>query len=264
MVVKIKRAQVTIFIIVGLLIVSAIVLFFLYKQNTLPGISGGKETNPHVFLQSCIEEKVQEGVDIMLSQGGYINNPLNKTFRFEYETEFSDISYLCYNQNYYNPCINQEPLLIQHLKKEIKNYISDDVDDCWNELESILIEKEGYLVSARYRGGDFDIDLVPGDVVIDINGELTLTKSEETTTRKDFKIFVPTKMYDLALVVQEIVSQEGRFCNFDHLGYMLIYSKFDINKFRTGKSTIIYTVQDKSTQEKYKFAVRSCVIPPGI
>jgi len=59
------------------------------------------------------------------------------------------------------------------------------------------------------------------------------------------------------------VSQEARFCNFEQQGFTLLYPEFEIDKFRTGEGSIIYTVQHKKTGEVFKFAVIGCVIPPG-
>jgi hypothetical protein len=77
------------------------------------------------------------------------------------------------------------------------------------------------------------------------------------------KIIYSSNFYDLALVAQEIVSQEARFCNFEHLGYMLLYPDFEIDKFRTGDSDTIYTLTHRESGERFRFAVRGCVIPAG-
>ena len=70
--------------------------------------------------------------------------------------------------------------------------------------------------------------------------------------------------FDLALIVQEILSQESWYCNFEQNGFMLLYPQYDIEKFRTGDSSIVYTVTDKKTEEFFRFAIRGCAIPPGI
>ena len=251
---KSKRSQVTIFIIVGIVIIGIVALFFLFRSGiVIPGIGEKPEKNPNIFLESCIEDKVKEAVELISSQGGYISNPLHKTFKFTEEETYGNISYLCYTQNYYVPCINQEPMLIQHLKNEVHNYISDDVRNCFDDLASSL-ERQNYVVDATYR--DFEIELTEKKVIIEIDAELTLTKTGETSKREDFKIIIPSRFYDLALVVQEIVSQEARFCNFEYLGYMLFYPQWDINKFRTSDSIIIYTVEHKDSKEKFRFAIR--------
>ena len=45
---------------------------------------------------------------------------------------------------------------------------------------------------------------------------------------------------------------------------MLLYPQYDIEKFRTGDSSIVYTVTDKKTEEFFRFAIRGCAIHPGI
>ncbi len=258
---KSKRSQATIFIIAGLIVIGVIALFFIFKGG-IPGKIGGKEeASPEKFLFSCINDKVKDAVDLLLSQGGHISPVIYKTFMFEDEGYYTNISYLCYTRNYYVSCINQEPMLIQHIKEEIKDYINEDVENCFSELK-LSLEKQGYEVTSEYNG--FEVELMPRRVSINIDGKITLTKTEETSSKENFEIAIPTRLYDLARVVQEITSQEGEYCNFEHLGYMLLNPEFNIDKFRTSDLSTIYTVQHKDSEEKFRFAVRSCVIPPGI
>ena len=251
---KPKHAQVTIFIIVGVLIVSIIVLFFLLRSDIILDGGDGHETNPDIFLEYCMEDKIKKTVETISAPGGYVNPTFYKRFKFEGE-DYRDIFYLCYNQNYYLPCINQEPMLIQHLKDEIKEEIKFEVEDCFTELGKSL-DKQGYTVDATYRG--FKVELMPKKIVVEINANMTLTKTEESLRYENFTIIVASRFYDLAIVVQEIVSQEARFCNFELLGFMLLYPEFNIDKFRTSDSTIIYTI--KHGKEKFRFAIRGCVV----
>lgn len=256
-----KGGQVTIFIIIGIIIIGIIIFFFLFRSRVkIPGVGVGEETSPSSFLESCMEDKVKEAVNLISSQGGYIGPSLYKTFQFEGE-DSKNISYLCYTNNYYVPCINQEPMLIKHLKEEIYNYVSDDVENCFDSLTSNL-DKQGYAVDTKYRG--FEVQLIEEKMVIDIDAEITLTKAEETIKQEDFEIIIPSRFYDLSLVVQEIVSQEAEFCNFEYLGYMTLYPQWEIDKLRTSDSSIIYTVESKESKEKFRFAIRGCVIRPGL
>ena len=249
-----KRGQVTIFIIIAILIVAAIALFFLFRQDIILLPGGGADKNPKASFQNCIEDELREASDLISSQGGYVNPVLYK------ELDNKKISYLCYNSNYYESCINQEPMLIQHIKEEIKNQISEKVESCFKSYESGL-KNAGYSMYVAYR--DFDVQLVPNKILIDVDAEITTERNGETSTEEGFVVMFLSKIYDLAIVAQEITSQEARFCNFEQLGYMLLYPQFEIDKFRTGDGDTIYTIQDRKTEEKFKFAVRSCVIPPG-
>ena len=259
---KNHSAQVTIFIIVGIIIISAVALVLILRSDILPDFGGGGETNPQSFLETCLEDKLNEGVRIISEHGGNINPVLYKRFKFEGETSYTNISYLCYTQNYYVPCVNQEPMLMKHIKEEIHDYIAQDVSACFNELKDSL-ENQGYRIdepNSNYNG--FDVELAEKKIIINIDGELTLTKTEQTTKQQDFKIIIPSRLYEIAFVVQEIVSQEATNCEFD-LDYIRFYSDYDINKINTLDSSEIYVVTDKKSLNRFNFAVKGCVIPAG-
>jgi len=256
-----NKAQVSLFIIGAIAIIVALGLFFFLKGETGPTRIGGKEVNTNSFLESCLENKIQQTTEIISEHGGYIENNFSISFKFDDEETHTPISYLCYNKNYYLPCVNQEPLLIQHLKEEIKNEIETDVEDCFNEFV-LSLEKEAYEVQADYHG--FEVDLAPKKIIVNVEGEISKTKSGETTKQEEFGVIIQSRFYDIATIVQEIVYQEGKHCNFDILGFMMLYPDVKIEKFRTTDSITIYRLVHRDSEEKFKFAVRSCVIPPGI
>src|SRR3989344_5609100 len=97
---KNRSGQITIFVIAGIIIVAAIVMFFVFRNNAIPGVTQKAEENPEGFLSSCIDKKLREAVQNISIHGVYLNEPLHKEFKFENES-FVNISYLCYNQNNY-------------------------------------------------------------------------------------------------------------------------------------------------------------------
>jgi hypothetical protein len=261
MVIKInKKAQISLFIIIAILLVAGIILFLLIKDVDIPFGPRG-EKNPNSFLESCLEDKIRNSSELISQQGGYIQPTFYKDFSFSEEDFVRKISYLCYNSNKYLPCINLEPLLIQHLKEEISNEISDDVEICFDSLVESL-EEEGYSVNSEYNG--FKVNFREGKIIIDVNGKLILIKNEESEKKENFTAIFSSNLYDIAIVVQEIISQEAKYCNFDALGYMLLHPVFKISKIKTSDLERIYIVESRDTKEKFIFVVRSCVIPPGI
>jgi len=252
-----KRGQLTIFIIIAIFIMAAVVSFFLLRGKVSIKIGGVPRTEaPQSFLEICLEDKVKEGIKIISSQGGYISNPLNKSFKFKDEEKPTDISYLCYNQNYYSPCVNQQPMLIQHLENEIKNYISDDVTNCFNDLIKSL-RKQGYDVIDGFKG--FEIELQPKRIVVNISAELTLTRAEETSRQGNFKVTIPSRLYEIINTVNRIVNDEATSYDFDYVFYMRNNPKFDVDKFETADATEIYVVRHKDTNERFNLAIRGCV-----
>jgi hypothetical protein len=264
---KIKniRGQVTIFIIIAIIIVAVVLLFLVLRQNKNPEIDQKPGKNIGSFLDSCMKERLSETVNTIISQGGYIEPELYKEFLFSGDSTPTKIAYLCYNNKYYYPCVNQEPVLMTRIEEEIKEEIKTDVYDCFLSLGQSL-KKEGYEIQSQHKEGDFEVSIEPGRVMIDVNAQITLTKTGETTIEKNFRIKFPTKLYELISVVQEALNKEAGSsnCDFDYVSYQTFYGDFRIEKNLGSNETEIYSITNKDTGEKFRFAVRGCVIPPGI
>ena len=156
------------------------------------------------------------------------------------------------------PCVNQIGLVLPYLENEIKNYLNQDVKDCFDEMVSSF-DRQGFEVNPRYDG--FQIELSPNLVTVQTISELTLTKSDETTTQQNFKAGLRSSLYDNLLVVQEIINQQAIFCNFDTNGFSILYPDFDIREIKVDNlQSSIYVVKNVDGGD-FRFAVRSCVIP---
>ena len=253
-----NEGQMTIFIIMGILIISAIVLFFLFRGQVTIETTGKPEENPESFLKSCLEDKIKNAIEDLSLRGGYANGKPNLNFKFENEFQ-KNITYLCYTQNYYVPCVNQKPVFLEDLKTEIKNHISSDVKNCFDEMTKNFARK-GYSIKTNYKG--FSVDLLPKRVIVQTDSDISLTISGETTKDEDFKIVIASRFYEIVNLVQELVNEEAEFCYTENLGINLVYPEFIVDKFKT-QGTIVYTVEHTESKEKFRFAVRGCVIPPG-
>ena len=262
---KNRGGQVTIFIIIAILLVVAVALFFLLRSDVSGDTGINPTENPEAFLKICLEDEIYSITETLGKQGGYIEPILKlEQFMFTDEGKRNDVTYLCYTLNYYEPCVNQRPMLIEHLKNEIHDEIKSPLNTCFEKLEASY-EKAGYDVVVNYSPDYFDIDLVKGQIIITADREITTTKGDQVSTEDNFKLSFASKFYDIANVAQEILSQEARFCNFNEQGYTMLYPYLSIDKYKltTGDGSSIYTVKYKSTGEMFRFVVRSCVIPPG-
>ncbi|MFW6243314.1 MAG: hypothetical protein ACOC2W_04055 [bacterium] len=161
---------------------------------------------------------------------------------------------------YYTPCISHEPVLKEHLKNEIRNQISENISFYFDNLVESL-NKKGYEVNSQYNG--FNITLFTKKIEININSRLDYEKSDKKITKKDMKIIIPTRFYDLARTAQEISSQESKYCNFERIGHMMFYPDIRIDFYRVG-DTKIYNLKHKSSNEIFRFAIRTCAISPGV
>ena len=118
-----NKAQVTIFIILAMLIIVVVAILFLLFRT--PGIQVQDVENPQAYIEGCVKDFTEEAIDILSEQGGDIN-PKGS---IEYNNK--NLTYLCYNANYYLPCVNQRPLLVEHIQDEITNYIRPKTEKCF-------------------------------------------------------------------------------------------------------------------------------------
>lgn len=253
-----KKGQLTIFIIVGVVIVSFIGLFLIFRGTGLIQTGGGSEENPESFFKSCIEDDLRNSVRDISLKGGYDENPLNRTFEFTEDGAERDIGYLCYTQNNYRPCTNQRPTLISDFDDEIENLIESNVQTCFDEMISTFNEK-GYSVNPDYNG--FNVEVLPNIISVKTNSEVSITESGETQTYKNIKANIPSRTYSILQTTQEILNQEAKFCDFDSASFMITYPEFRIQETKSYDSTLIYTIEHKDTNEIFRFAVRGCAVP---
>lgn len=255
-----KRGQLSIFIILGILFVAGLASYFAFKGNLIPSLISGKDVNPNIFLEACLKEKIKDTAEIISLHGGSVNPSFSKKFKFNNDNNYHNIAYLCYNENYYVPCINQQPMLIQHIKKEFKDEIKETVEDCYQDMLENL-EEEDYEAESNYR--DFEIKLIPEEIKIEIDANVSLKKNDVFSERKGFVVSVKSHLYDMAVIAQEIVSQEAEYCSFNNLGFMMLNPEFEVSNLRTSDLETIYTIKYKDSGEEFRFVVHSCVNPPG-
>ena len=246
-----KKGQVTVFIIAAILIVGFAVLIYFLGPG-LTGTTGFDAKTPSGFIQTCLEEDIQNAVNLVSSQGGSIN-PENFIL---YQS--NKIEYLCYTTEYYKTCSTQQADLKEHIESEIKNAIKDKTANCFNELKSNYQEK-GYTVNLET--GETRAELLPKRVVTTFNYTLTATKTD-TERFSSFNVILNNNLYELTSIANSIIDWESTYGDAETTIYMDYYKDLKVEKVGRDGSKI-YILTDRNTGNKFQFASRSVVWPPG-
>jgi hypothetical protein len=251
-----KGGQVTIFIIVGIILLAIILLFFLVKTNFFPSTPNvDSEKNPGEFLRTCLEDSIRKNTEIIMHQGGYINNPLNVSFP-DGSGKYYDSSYLCYNRAT-GKCVNQQPDLIGHVQEEIHNSVSSDFRNCFASLVGSLTSS-GYIVKSD-SPYEFESKLISTSIQISTSEKIELTKNEQTRVLQNVQFSFKSKTYELLMIARKIVEGEMLNCEVDYNELFLMNPKIDVEKFQTSDGVEIYTLTHRETSEWFRFVVRGCV-----
>lgn len=240
-----KKGQVTIFIIVAIVIVSGILVFFLWAKPTYFS-EGGKKLN----FESCVEDVVEQAIGELEKNAGFIN----PGFSYSYNGE--EFVYLCYTNQYYETCTVQVPFLKNNFDEQMEILIKDKIDVCYinslNELKS-----QGYSVTQ----GDveFDVLIEPGAVRVEI--EAPTVVGSESLARFNVKINSP--IYDMVMIATSILQFESKYGDFDTSSMMVYYPDYIISKIKRSDGTTVYILENKIFGNKFQFASRSLAWPAG-
>ena len=251
-----KKAQVTIFIILALIIVVSVVLIILLMQGPKDEPTVADETDPQSYIENCVKDSLEEVVQILMKQGGYVD-PLPLDYKL-YEDE--KVSYLCYNDEPGKECFVLESDLELHLEEEINNYLEPRIESCFSTLETALKEKN-YLVSV----GDmsFETKIEPGQVVVEINREFESTKRGNQQKIDNFRLGYIYPVKELSFHTMKILTNEAFLGNcYDNNNIRLTEYSIDnppliAERVLMGENNWIYTLT--MNEFKFKFAIRSCV-----
>ncbi len=158
-----KKGQVTIFIIIAILIISAILLLFFLEGDALKSYFGGKSSEISALsreanivkthVDNCLEISLEETIFINSLQGGYYRVPKDLKVFFQNSNLFWDIPYYW---------IDEETLILSQstLENQISLGVINEMKGCLNfsrfsfdtryslermEVETLIKEEEIYL-----------------------------------------------------------------------------------------------------------------------
>lgn len=247
-----KKGQVTIFIIVAIVIVIAIVALFIFREDLVKVL--GKEINVQDEIQSCVEESISSAIPQIIANAADPNP--QKSIRYR----GVNYTYICYQENDYLPCYNTHPLMKKTITELIKEETKEEIATCFL---SVLEDASAKGYTIKEGSLDYSIKLVPGSVIVTVKKDIDLTLEESSQSYNDFSFEIDSNLFELMSLTSEIVNYESQYCEFDYHNYMIIYPEYSIQRVIYDSSKI-YSLEYIDSKEKIKFAVRGCVVPPGI
>lgn len=245
-----RKGQIGIWVIMALALVGGIILFFALEKG--PSIVGETVTEPNQFIEKCVGDAVNEVVDKILPQGGFLNPTNYKVYNY------TNISYICENTGYYKPCYNLHPALVEDMSGEIKTYITPRVEQCFENLKTESEKRDASVELGEAK--EISVSMASDKILVNIPRAVSITEKETTRSFDKFNADIGSPAYNLASVAMAIANSQAAFCNFDYASYMMGYPRFDIRAVQTIDPTKIYRIRDKESGKVMNIAIRSCAL----
>lgn len=210
-----KRGQITIFVILGIVIVALIVLAISLRREILVPVhrtdidSSLMRLRNHV--EDCIRSSGENYIERIALQGGYLS-PGEGSYRFWNDTP---VSYLCYNQMYSNICTNRL-LTLNTMETQLADAIKQDLITCI-DLSSFETDFD-VKTTGEMRT---NVDILQSRVLLQLEYTITLESEDDTRTAKIYNVAIDRPLGELYDVAMDIIDAHTSIGSFDTLTYML-------------------------------------------
>ena len=224
---KNRRGQVTVFIIIAIVIIAVVTGFFLIKGNLgIMKIPASIQPVYNSFL-SCLEDKTKIGIDILESQGGYIQLPdfeRGSTYMpFSSQLNFlgNPIPYWYYVSG--NNVQKEQVPSQTDMEKSLGIFISDTIRACnyenyYNEGFEIVQEEPKASVSIKND-----------NILVVLKMNMKISKGEDTSQIETHQLSVKSNLGNLYTSAKNIYQKEQKELFLENYGVdnMRLYAPVD-------------------------------------
>ena len=245
-----KRGQITLFVILAIAIIIVVVFVFNVQiRNSIKNVF--VPSTPETQFGDCVSPMLKENLNLIMKQGG---NIIPQNYILDNDVK---IEYLCFTNQYYQTCKLQQPLLKQHIERQLLEKIKASANACAEQLKTNL-ESKGYRIISD--GKEASVEILPNKIKIGIPG-LSFQKDDKVQANTNFGYTYNTNLYEMIMIANSILNYESVYGDSDTTVYMFYYPGTIVEKNKKSDGSKIYTI--RNDKEKFVFASRSLSWPPG-
>tara|TARA_Y100000034_G_C6886885_1_gene407312 strand:+ start:87 stop:818 length:732 start_codon:yes stop_codon:yes gene_type:complete len=224
-----KKAQLTIFIIIAIVIVGAIVLIFSLQTGLIKQPLSPDAERVYNFVQGCIEEEGAETIYTIGQNGGYFFSP-------ELSTD-SGVAYYYSNGKNFMPSKEQ-------VEKEIDILVNEKLFFCTRNF----VDFTNLRITQKEIKTQSEIN--ENNIILNVNYPISIVKGESTSLIENFEVEILVRLgivYDsIEKIIQEQLTHEDicLSCLLD----ISLENDLYIEMFNHDNETIIITFKDKNSK----------------
>ena len=227
--VKKRKGQVTIFIILAVLIIGGIVAYFLLRSSEASSLP--KNMQPvYDYYKSCLQRHTEQGIALLGEQAGYIYVdklgfvPGSSYMPFSSQLDFfgQPVPYWMYVSGN-NILAKQKPTLTS-MQTELEQYVEDNFDNCdFSDFYS-----QGYDISFA-DSATVDVKINDGSVDVSVNAPFKISLENQTATVGQHAFSVTSKLGKFYKLASQVFDYEmaNSFLENYSLDVMRLYAPVD-------------------------------------
>jgi len=257
--IKKRKSQVTVFIIIAIFIVASIIIIFTALHKPSTGDSGEQaispSDDPKGYIQKCARDATTPAFKEIIPHGGFFN-PTNYVKRSGIE-----VALLCYTENNYQLCTNVHPVIEKEMEDEMYGYVEPIVQECFEDVKAS---------HARYNYQEeplnMSIVILPGQIAININKKISYERNDAIVSIDNFDTKINSPAFDFVRITKQIINDEvscdclTETCNTDIPGLNEMNREYTITKpVYSGNGEEIYVIEEDLSGKEFNFAIRNCV-----
>jgi hypothetical protein len=281
----VKKGQITVFIIVGILMLLGVSLFYYIRQTSITqdlkeqveGTFTEKVPTEMIPLKNnielCISQNLERGLRLLEEHGGYITSDLDEKLDYvpysptesnALEFQFGSRDFIPYWYYLQSPndcvsgcqfdslmpplCDNNKNCAIagtESIQQKLEDYVKTELVPCLNDFRDY--RDMGYSVDVL-SAPETEIMIRDIDVLADVKMPIRITKDGITYTLERFQFSVPSNLKELYEVAYNLTQYEINKCYIeDHVkSYYTIFQGLDDSKNQLPPSSPRSTIGDFS------------------
>ncbi len=199
-----KRGQVSVFIIIGVIALAAIILVFFYRDKITSAIRQ-TPTNPQEYLDQqlqdikkeigrCVSSETDKAAILLMEKGGNFD----KEFGY---VHYLNISYqvLCREINATNTCLS-EPILVTDLQTKINNYLPNKIKSC---IDFEAFRNKDYILTTGNL--DTSVNIGEDNILVNLNIPVELKKDAYLAKENRFLYNLKIPLGDFVNLANKLV-----------------------------------------------------------
>ncbi len=216
-----KRGQVTVFIILGIVILAVFTILFSFRSQILEqdfesemnSIIIPEQIRPAKdYFDVCLEGITQDGINILASQGGYINlpeEPYKRTINDEFSNTLNlysihEVAYWFYETS--NGIQQQQIPTIEEMERELEEYINNNFNNC--EYFAQSFEEDGFTINYPEILSS-EVKINQNNVQVKLNSDLQISLKEVYTDIDKLMVIADSKLGELYNLAKEVMEKEN-------------------------------------------------------